>query len=568
MHSFLHLQLLCFHIYLRCCSTHVWHALNLNSSWSHEASNSGSATKPTEVISYVRQMWNMHSEIHDSIGNSPQLYFEEALDAIHKHQHPYDCRQVKFLISQGYDAGFGSEIHVQGVGLAIAMAMNRIYIPSYKRFKSQSWQTPDSICHGTKTLDCYFEKWTNCSWTDVSLLSRYTVKVNLFKLINKDDYDREHSIVPVDVIEKYADDRVLNLDLYMNLKPFRKLIPKQFHNFLMTIPMDRNDMYYWYEVFYFLAFSLFLFALLPIQHPFHCLSCHTCALMACHCRWRALSATYLARPNQLALQYIQQHGVKELDALGGECVSMYVRHGDKGSEMKLMPFEDYGRAAQDLWNRADLKKNKKFIFLGTETETVIDEAKAWGAANNWTILVNSLQQQIFQTKEQQVLENRKQVVVRVAAKPRVSLSRFRKDGRITRQLALVPQRDNKKVGSFKIYDSSARHFTLNDPFPRHAFIVQQQQIRTRQVGRQGTVPTRGGVQGGAKGTGAMGATPHQRPRLRSNTSKVVTEINLRESSPTAQPTLVPSPRPTRISSFKVWHKYFRCTDANNLFIKH
>jgi len=53
---------------------------------------------------------------------------EEALDAIYKHQHPVDCKNAKFLISGMFESGFGSEMHVIGVGLATAMNLNRIYI--------------------------------------------------------------------------------------------------------------------------------------------------------------------------------------------------------------------------------------------------------------------------------------------------------------------------------------------------------------------------------------------------------------------------------------------------------
>lgn len=39
--------------------------------------------------------------------------------------------------------------------------------------------------------------------------------------------------------------------------------------------------------------------------------------------------------------------------LSGQCVSAYVRHGDKSSEMKLMPFSAYANATLELFNRME-----------------------------------------------------------------------------------------------------------------------------------------------------------------------------------------------------------------------
>ena len=60
---------------------------------------------------------------------------EMILDAIWKNQHPEDCSKAKFLISNGFNSGFGSEIHVEGSVLAVAMQLGRVYINlKHKRF--------------------------------------------------------------------------------------------------------------------------------------------------------------------------------------------------------------------------------------------------------------------------------------------------------------------------------------------------------------------------------------------------------------------------------------------------
>jgi hypothetical protein len=43
------------------------------------------------------------------------------LEQIFRNQNPSNCSEAKYLISNGYNAGFGARIHVEGIGLAIAM---------------------------------------------------------------------------------------------------------------------------------------------------------------------------------------------------------------------------------------------------------------------------------------------------------------------------------------------------------------------------------------------------------------------------------------------------------------
>ena len=43
------------------------------------------------------------------------------LEQIFRNQNPSNCSEAKYLISNGFIAGFGARIHVEGIGLAIAM---------------------------------------------------------------------------------------------------------------------------------------------------------------------------------------------------------------------------------------------------------------------------------------------------------------------------------------------------------------------------------------------------------------------------------------------------------------
>jgi hypothetical protein len=110
--------------------------------------------------------------------------------------------------------------------------------------------------------------------------------------------------------------------------------------------------------------------------------------------WRAISAAYLIRPNQRTQDYLQTLSTPGLHRLNGSCVSMYVRHGDKGREMKLQSFSAFANTAKILSSQSLAKRN--VIFFGTETAQVVLDAEAWvNEHRDWKILYNPLQLEIF-----------------------------------------------------------------------------------------------------------------------------------------------------------------------------
>lgn len=111
--------------------------------------------------------------------------------------------------------------------------------------------------------------------------------------------------------------------------------------------------------------------------------------------WRAISAAYLIRPNKRTQQYIRSLSTPGLHHLNGSCVSMYIRRGDKGREMKLLSFSSFSDAANLLRNYGNDQKVQRTIFLGTETPQVIEEAEIWQKDHNWKIMYNPLQIEIF-----------------------------------------------------------------------------------------------------------------------------------------------------------------------------
>ena len=84
----------------------------------------------------------------------------------------------------------------------------------------------------------------------------------------------------------------------------------------------------------------------------------------------------------------------------GQCVSAYVRHGDKGIEMRLVPFRDYGMATLTLLKRSE--SPSRLMFLGTEDYEVLNDARNWGTRNSVTIKMSNLSINILSDKRQSV----------------------------------------------------------------------------------------------------------------------------------------------------------------------
>ncbi len=72
--------------------------------------------------------WKLWPYLTQDDSFDSMIGFHRAMSAIWRNQHPDDCAKSKFLISFDCQSGFGSEVHLLGVGLAAAMNMNRVFI--------------------------------------------------------------------------------------------------------------------------------------------------------------------------------------------------------------------------------------------------------------------------------------------------------------------------------------------------------------------------------------------------------------------------------------------------------
>lgn len=144
-------------------SDRSWHALqNPRDPSSYKFYNS-------DLLQSIREGWNF-TEFAGNINSTAyqELQFDEAIEIIYKHQHPDDCTKVKFVLGRPHPVGFGAELHLEGWGIALAMELDRVYIPlPVKNWEQRDNRMPESLCYKKRPIDCYFEKFTSCTIDDV-----------------------------------------------------------------------------------------------------------------------------------------------------------------------------------------------------------------------------------------------------------------------------------------------------------------------------------------------------------------------------------------------------------------
>jgi len=108
--------------------------------------------------------------------------------------------------------------------------------------------------------------------------------------------------------------------------------------------------------------------------------------------WRMQATAYIMRINgqtmsklkelRMGADVLSQGDVSELDKIKQSrtpfplpegSFSMHVRHGDKGKEMRLIPFEDYVFKAEQFISQNPMRY-RKIAFVSTEDASVTEEA--------------------------------------------------------------------------------------------------------------------------------------------------------------------------------------------------
>jgi len=241
-----------------------------------------------------------------------------------------------------------------------------IFINTKYTYTGNRWQIDTPFCHkqgmNKLNLDCYYEPWTNCTIQD-ALGNDGTV----YNLLTKNNSYLHPNGFNSEVYDtKYKNEKAIIVELDSD---FDWDYPKQFEILRRCSPFPDNKLKYW---------------------------------------WRAVSITYLMRLNEPTKRLIQHfktnnhhhhhnnnYNTMYFNQDKEQCISLYVRRGDKELEMYLMKNDTiFFETAKELWNnltpRLNNNQQQPIMFVGSEDANLIDNAIKWGIINNWKILYTNL----------------------------------------------------------------------------------------------------------------------------------------------------------------------------------
>ena len=243
----------------------------------------------------------------------------------HQYPRPEDCSVTSFLLygGDGGDThGIGSTLHYATWALAKAIQLHRIllFLPT----PEGPW-TQGKYCEGFRSMhDCYFEPESTC------LLADALGNTSLSVVTRLNDSVPQH------------DERLLQCDIshYISDAP---LVPPGLRDLLQGSPVPENRITFWF---------------------------------------RAQAIAFIVRPNPRTLDQIQVRKQKQSwTRVPTGTISVHIRHGDKGSEMTLVPDADYLLKAEELLMQDS--RLQRTIFLSTEDPASVQYFKH---QQNWTIL--------------------------------------------------------------------------------------------------------------------------------------------------------------------------------------
>ncbi|KAJ6264117.1 hypothetical protein Dda_0259 [Drechslerella dactyloides] len=272
---------------------------------------------------------------------------------LHGKQNPTDCSRQRYLILNKFpgDDAFGLGAIVQRIAdyLSVALQTNSILLYAMDSSPGEHFISNSGGACG-RSFDCIFERLSNCSSKD-----QRGIKSDVQSIFT-------------------GDGEVVDVDVEAYLAKNRWPVPPVFEEALKTVQEDVTGemLKYW---------------------------------------WRAQAAAYIMRFNSGASRRLREMRVGEVKQRGirwdvnGEpkdvdmpfpmpegTVSIHVRHGDKGSEMRLVPFNDYVVRAEKFVAENPLGTWKR-AFLSTEDPNVIEQMKTMpritpfsysGSNSRWT----------------------------------------------------------------------------------------------------------------------------------------------------------------------------------------
>ena len=286
-------------------------------------------------------------------------------------------------------------MHAEAVHLAIALNLNRVLLrdPFGKGISEYNYKVPFCLNQTNPaahyTLECYYHPWSSCGIKDIFS--------SFYEASNKSMLDIES--MPVlhhwrDVLSTPMGN--LSESIILAHAKFIRL-PQGVYNIrgLQFLPNQFECIYGMYQQ------TLPSINKLPSNRW-----------------WSSIATAFLLRPNSITLNKLSElknpSSITNLDALvknssvdlsdmcpyeASQCLGIYVRHGDKYTEMKLVDFKRYTEAADHIFKIGALNRFReqcpinpphRTIFFGTETPHILKSAIEWSNSTSTTLYYTNL----------------------------------------------------------------------------------------------------------------------------------------------------------------------------------
>ncbi|TPX69142.1 hypothetical protein SpCBS45565_g02635 [Spizellomyces sp. 'palustris'] len=276
--------------------------------------------------------WIDYLDTMDDEGLSPLT--KEVQKWIYDNQHPpnpkEECRKKKFLIAGGTEnVGLGAYLHKQGFLLAAALEAGWIYVLEPTGTENGKYEFSDNCGPSNgpvqSSLECFTQPYSSCTYDD-ALQAETKVKTNTWGTVDLDGTSYDKDLVP-SLWKRKLQEKFPNAELTTEF--FRLWWRGQSSAYLSRLNSRTTD------------------ALLSLR------------LKA------SLHSTYSARSNNAStpVPYPLPEGT----------FNLHVRHGDKGSEMTLIPFSAYVETVQKYAAENPMGVYKR-LFVSSEDSEVIHSA--------------------------------------------------------------------------------------------------------------------------------------------------------------------------------------------------
>ena len=210
----------------------------------------------------------------------------------------------------------GSDIHVLTHSFSWALETDRVMIIHV--FHMSMWGDPEFCDANNQSILCYLQPMTNCTVSDEDIMKAYNN--------NTEFISPTHAhITNYTELPKYQ-----NIKYIFTFRLYSHKVPYTVHNFLS------NTKYHYDEKWY----------------------------------WRIQGATFITRLNERTMNWIREYEKQHCKDCKNEYdISTHIRHGDKGSEMRLIDADVYKEAIKIITSLG-MKKNYTVYVNADDQESV------------------------------------------------------------------------------------------------------------------------------------------------------------------------------------------------------